>query len=171
MDEAVIRGSFRHSNSHQSSEGGRCLLRDIVGPVRAEPLPNPGTTSFHLYTKEGRSQLFSARHALLPSMAAPAPDDMLGQFSFGPTTQTTVVTTTTTTTSTTSFPPLRIKAPSHLRNPDPKLYPLASIPTPHSLKTLCFNVGGRSAVFREAENALDTYKEVGFRLVYVLRSI
>ena len=94
-------------------------------------------------------------------MAAPAPDDVLGQFSFGPTTQTTVITTTTTTTSTTSFPPLIIKAPSHSRNPDPKLYPLAAAPTPHSLKSVCFNIGGRSAVFTEAENALDTYREVG----------
>ena len=93
-------------------------------------------------------------------MASPAPDHVLGQFSFVPTTQTTVVTTTTTTTSTTSFPPLRIKAPGQSRNPDPKLYPLAATPTPHYLKTLCFDVGGRSAVFQEAEKASDTYKEV-----------
>lgn len=87
-----------------------------------------------------------------------SPDDMLGQFSFAPATQTTVVTTTTTTT--TSFPPLKIKAPSNLHELDPKLYPLASAPTPQSMKRFCFDVGGKPTVFREADNTLDTYKEV-----------
>jgi len=86
------------------------------------------------------------------------PDDMLGQFSFAPTTQTTVVTTTTTTT--TNFPPLKIKAPSNLHELDPKLYPLASAPTPQSMKRFCFDVGGKPTVFREADNTLDTYREV-----------
>jgi len=87
-----------------------------------------------------------------------SPDDILGQFSFAPTTQTTVVTTTTTTT--TSFPPLKIKAPSNLHELDPKLYPLASAPTPQSMKRFCFDVGGKPTVFREADNTLDTYREV-----------
>ena len=87
-------------------------------------------------------------------------DDMLAQFSFAPATQTTVVTTTTTTT--TSFPPLKIKAPTHLHELDPKLYPLASSPTPQSLKKFCFDVGGRPTVFREADNALEAYEEVRF---------
>ena len=140
-------------------------LRHKVGPVRAEPLgnevpnPNPDTPNFILTSTRDKPTTH-AEHALSPSMASPAPDHVLGQFSFVPTTQTTVVTTTTTTTSTTSFPPLRIKAPGQSRNPDPKLYPLAATPTPHHLKTLCFDVGGRSAVFQEAENASDTYKEV-----------
>lgn len=85
-------------------------------------------------------------------------DDVLGQFSFGPTTQTTVVTTTTTTT--TSFPPLKIKAPNLLRELDPKVYPLASAPTPQSMKKLCFDVGGRATVFQEADDTMDTYREV-----------
>jgi len=87
-----------------------------------------------------------------------SPDDILGQFSFAPTTQTTVVTTTTTTT--TSFPPLKIKAPSNLHELDPKLYPLASAPTPQSMKRFCFDVGGKPTVFQEADNTLDTYREV-----------
>ena len=92
-------------------------------------------------------------------------DDMLAQFSFAPTTQTTVVTTTTTTT--TSFPPLKIKAPTHLHELDPKLYPLASTPTPQSLKRFCFDAGGRPTVFREAGNALEAYEEVYFEDQYV----
>ena len=93
-----------------------------------------------------------------PVTEALSSDDILGQFSFGPTTQTTVVTTTTTTT--TSFPPLKIKAPSHLHELDPKLYPLASAPTPQSMRKFCFEVGGRPTVFREADDTLDTYREV-----------
>lgn len=85
-------------------------------------------------------------------------DDVLGQFSFGPATQTTVVTTTTTTT--TSFPPLKIKAPSHLHELDPKVYPLASTPTPQSLKRFCFDVNGRPTVFKEAGNAVAAFEEV-----------
>lgn len=102
-------------------------------------------------------------------MAAPTPDDTLGQFSFGPTTQTTVVTTTTTTTSTTCFPPLRIKAPGHLGDSDPKLYPLAATPTPRSLKDLSFDVGGRLAQFREASDTVDAYQKVGTSTLLVPR--
>lgn len=80
-------------------------------------------------------------------------DDILGQFTFAPATQTTVVTTTTTTT--TSFPPLMIKAPHHLHELDSTLYPLASSPTPKSIKRFCFDVGGKPTYFNEAENTLD----------------
>ena len=80
-------------------------------------------------------------------------DDILGQFSFAPATQTTVVTTTTTTT--TSFPPFVIKAPHHLYELDPKLYPLASTPTPKSIKRFCCDVGGKATFFHEAENTSD----------------
>lgn len=88
----------------------------------------------------------------------PSSDDMLGQFSFAPATQTTVVTTTTTTT--TSFPPLIMKAPLHLHELDPKLYPLASSPTPKSIKKFHFNIAGRPTFFSEAEDTLDTLQEV-----------
>ena len=92
------------------------------------------------------------------STVALSSEDVLGRFSFGPTTQTTVVTTTTTTT--TSFPPLKIKAPNGVHELDPKNYPLASAPTPQSLKKLCFELDGRPTVFREADDTLHTYKEV-----------
>lgn len=87
-----------------------------------------------------------------------ATDDILGQFSFAPATQTTVVTTTTTTT--TKFPPLLMKAPHHLHELDSKLYPLASSPTPKSIKRFCFDIGGKPTLFSEADDTTDTLQEV-----------
>ena len=89
------------------------------------------------------------------------PQDMLGQLSFAPATQTTVVTTTTTTT--TKFPPLVLKAPNHLYEMDSKLYPLAASPTPQALKRFCFDVGGRPALFCEADDTEDTLYRVSSR--------
>lgn len=84
--------------------------------------------------------------------------DVLGQFSYAPATQTTVVTTTTTTT--TNFPPIMMKAPQHLYDLDPKLYPLASSPTPTSIKKLCFDVDGTPTLFQEADDTLETLEKV-----------
>ncbi|MCJ1472202.1 SCF ubiquitin ligase complex subunit cdc4 [Lambiella insularis] len=84
--------------------------------------------------------------------------EVLGQFSFAPATQTTIVTTTTTTT--TSFPPLMLKAPVHLYELDPKLYPLAASPTPSTLKKLKFELGGRPTIFCEAEDASRTFQNL-----------
>ncbi|KAF2136997.1 uncharacterized protein K452DRAFT_236572 [Aplosporella prunicola CBS 121167] len=81
----------------------------------------------------------------------------LGQLSYAPTTQTTVVTTTTTTT--TSFPPLILNAPRHLHERDPKLYPLAAAPTPHSIREFEFDIEGKSARFCEADDAQRAYDE------------
>ncbi|KAL0256545.1 SCF ubiquitin ligase complex subunit cdc4 [Diplodia seriata] len=81
----------------------------------------------------------------------------LGQLSYAPTTQTTVVTTTTTTT--TSFPPLILNAPRHLRERDPKQYPLAASPTPHAIRDFSFSIGGRQARFHEADDAQSTLDE------------
>ena len=92
------------------------------------------------------------------------PDDVLGQFSYAPATQTTVVTTTTTTT--TNFPPIMMKAPQHLYDLDPKLYPLASSPTPTSIKKLCFDVDGTPTLFQEADDTLETLEKVCERLGY-----
>jgi hypothetical protein len=86
--------------------------------------------------------------------------DALGQLSYAPATQTTVVTTTTTTT--TKFPPLMVKAPRHLHDLDPKQYPLASTPTPHSIKKLCFDVEGRPTMFQEADDTLETLEKVRY---------
>lgn len=88
----------------------------------------------------------------------PSADDMIGQFSFAPATQTTVITTTTTTT--TNFPPLMMKAPHHLHELDSKMYPLAASPTPKSIKRFCFDVGGRPTFFTEADDTRDTWEEV-----------
>lgn len=86
------------------------------------------------------------------------PGDTLGQFSYGPATQTTVVTTTTTTT--TQFPPLMLRAPKHLRDLDPKLYPLAASPTPKSIKKLSFEVDGKPTTFEEADDTLEAIEKV-----------
>ncbi|KAJ5296059.1 hypothetical protein PENANT_c021G03317 [Penicillium antarcticum] len=77
-------------------------------------------------------------------------DAALGQFSFAPATRTTVVTTTTTTT--TSFPPLVIKPPRSVKDLDTRQYPLASAPTPASLRNLKFKIGDRPIVFNEPED-------------------
>ena len=94
----------------------------------------------------------------LQPLEAIQPDDVLGQFSYAPATQTTVVTTTTTTT--TNFPPIMMKAPKHLYDLDPKLYPLASSPTPTSIKKLCFDVDGTPTLFQEADDTLETLEKV-----------
>lgn len=86
--------------------------------------------------------------------------DALGQFSYAPATQTTVVTTTTTTT--TKFPPLMVKAPRHLHELDLKQYPLASTPTPQSIKKLRFDVDGRPTMFQEADDTLETLEKVSY---------
>lgn len=82
----------------------------------------------------------------------------LGQFSFGPTTQTTVVTTTTTTT--TKFPSLIMPSPEHATDLDPKLYPLAAIPTPVALRNVEFALGGKSVVFREASDTMAELEQI-----------
>lgn len=87
-----------------------------------------------------------------------APHTTVAQFSFAPTTQTTVVTTTTTTT--TSFPQMVMKPPRNLNRLDPKEYPLASQPTPVSLKRFCFEVDGKPTNFREADDAEESIREV-----------
>ncbi|KAL4867756.1 hypothetical protein BDV12DRAFT_112086 [Aspergillus spectabilis] len=82
----------------------------------------------------------------------------IGQLSFAPATRTTVVTTTTTTTTT--FPPLFIKPPRAIRELDPKLYPLASSPTPSALKNIKFDLGGKSVVFNEPDDTAATIEEL-----------
>jgi F-box and WD-40 domain protein CDC4 len=53
-----------------------------------------------------------------------------------------------------------MKAPQHLYDLDPKLYPLAASPTPYSIKKLCFDVDGRPTLFQEADDTLQTLEEV-----------
>ncbi|PYH94717.1 WD40 repeat-like protein [Aspergillus ellipticus CBS 707.79] len=87
-----------------------------------------------------------------------SPSGSVGQFSFAPATRTTVVTTTTTTT--TSFPPVFIRPPRATRDLDPKLYPLASAPTPASLRNIRFELGGKSVIFNEPEDTTGTLNEL-----------
>lgn len=86
----------------------------------------------------------------------PPQHSTVAQMAFGPATQQTVVTTTTTTTV--SLPPLIMRPPKDLYERDPKQYPLAFSPTPHTIKRFCFDVNGRPAVFHEAEDAEETVK-------------
>ncbi|PYH46882.1 F-box/WD repeat-containing protein [Aspergillus saccharolyticus JOP 1030-1] len=82
----------------------------------------------------------------------------VGQFSYPPTTQTTVVTTTTTTTTT--FPPMIFRRSQATRKLDPKLYPLASSPTPSALRNIKFELGGKQVVFNEPEDTAAKLKEL-----------
>ncbi|RAH74803.1 F-box/WD repeat-containing protein [Aspergillus aculeatinus CBS 121060] len=92
-----------------------------------------------------------------------SPKAAVGQFSFAPATQTTVVTTTTTTTTT--FPPMSIRPPHAMRNLDPKLYPLASSPTPPSLRNIKFELGGKQVIFHEPEDTAAKLKELNEKAV------
>ena len=86
------------------------------------------------------------------------PQSTLGQFSFGPATQTTVVTTTTTTT--TKFPPFVMPYPQHANDLDPRMYPLAASPTPAALRNIGFSLGGKSVVFREASDTMAELQQI-----------
>ena len=104
------------------------------------------------------SKAQTIQQGALQQLKGVQPEDVLGQFSYAPATQTTVVTTTTTTT--TNFPPIMMKAPHHLYDLDSKLYPLASSPTPTSIKKLRFDVDGTPTLFQEADNTLETLEKV-----------
>jgi hypothetical protein len=53
-----------------------------------------------------------------------------------------------------------MKAPRATRDLDPKLYPLASTPTPSSLRNIKFEMAGRSVVFNEPEDPRGALEEV-----------
>ena len=102
----------------------------------------------------------------LPGDSPTNAEDTLGQFSYGPATQTTVVTTTTTTT--TEFPPLMLPAQRHLQDLDPKMYPLAASPTPPSIRKLHFSIEGKPATFEEARDTVAFVKKVRHTSVSLL---
>jgi hypothetical protein len=134
LSESGPRQSFSSTSSKPPSRRGRRMLKGLFG----EPFSQ----------QEAAQQLDGALDSEYGA---------LGQFYFAPATQTTVVTTTTTTT--TSFPPLVMKQPNRLRGLDPKQYPLAGSPTPQSLRKICFEMGGRRAVFNEAADAAGELEE------------
>ncbi|OGE55282.1 hypothetical protein PENARI_c004G05417 [Penicillium arizonense] len=113
---------------------------------------NLSTLSSHVaHSPDARSaQRYRMDEPERDELAEGPSDAALGQFSFAPATRTTVVTTTTTTT--TSFPPLVIKPPRSVKDLDNRQYPLASAPTPASLRNLKFKIGDRSIVFNEPED-------------------
>jgi len=117
--------------------------------------------------KSDHSRILPHNKMTAQQETAMEPYTTVGLLSHAPATQTTVVTTTTTTT--TNFAPFVFKAPRHLNDRDPKQYPLASSPTPQSLKRFCFDVGGKPTCFREAEDPQQTLEEV--RLAYRRRNI
>lgn len=84
----------------------------------------------------------------------PPQHSTMASLSFGPATQQTV--TTVTTTTTVSLPPLIMRPPKDLFDRDPKQYPLAFSPTPHTIKRFCFDVNGRPTVFHESEDPAET---------------
>jgi F-box and WD-40 domain protein CDC4 len=86
----------------------------------------------------------------------PPQHSTMAQLSFGPATQQTI--TTVTTTTTVSLPPLVMKPPKDLYDRDPKQYPLAFSPTPHSIKRFCFDVNGRPTMFHESEDPDETMR-------------
>ena len=145
--------------SFEEARGGTAHLSPnnyspFDSPNMSQSGSRPGTatqtsTTHHAYESSGTIEA---------SQEAISRDGLLAHFSFAPATTTTVVTTTTTTTTT--FPPLVMKAPRHLHDLDPKEYPLASTPTPPSLKRFCFDIGGRPTIFHEADHAAESYKSV-----------
>ena len=122
------------------------------------PGPEPALPTQPKATSPTMSKSQTMQKAAPQQLEGIRPEDILGQFSYAPATQTTVVTTTTTTT--TNFPPIMMKAPEHLFDLDPKLYPLASSPTPTSIKRLRFDVDGTPTLFQEADDTLETLEKV-----------
>lgn len=96
----------------------------------------------------------------IPPQEVVNPHGIVGQIAA---TQTTVVTTTTTTT--TKLPPLLLNPPKHLKDMDPKQYPLAASPTPSAVKKLSFKVEGRKTTFEEIGDTLDALGKVSTRLL------
>ncbi|KAH0544537.1 hypothetical protein FGG08_001309 [Glutinoglossum americanum] len=119
-------------------------------------MTSPTDSMARLIKPVSKKQISQAR--VKQDAEAPGSYPTLGQFSYAPATQTTIVTTTTTTT--TSFPPLLLKAPRNLNDLDPKQYPLASTPTPPSIKRFCFDLEGTPTYFREADNASKSLQEL-----------
>ncbi|TGZ78720.1 WD40 repeat-like protein [Ascodesmis nigricans] len=134
-------------------------------PTTMNPIPRRTSSSRH--TDAASSSTTTNSSVTRPPLRTTAqnhrrrmvtPQSTVAQFSFLPTTQTTVVTTTTTTT--TSFPQMVMKPPRNLNRLDPKEYPLASQPTPPTLKRFCFEVDGKPTYFKEADDAEESVRKL-----------
>ncbi|KAF2724822.1 WD40 repeat-like protein [Polychaeton citri CBS 116435] len=139
--EPIGLGLRTHPASSFAQEG-------VLSTAPASPRENMSS----LKPAAPAQQVSSSTTTSAPSV--PPQHSNMAQISFGPATQQTVVTTTTTTTVT--LPPLVIKPPKDLYERDPKHYPLAFSPTPHSIKRFCFDLHGRPTTFEEVEDAGET---------------
>ncbi|KAI9811221.1 MAG: hypothetical protein M1827_005553 [Pycnora praestabilis] len=142
-----------HQMSSRSTQSAFPLAQSLSSPESASPSMSTAEAATLLSGQDEEDRVLPTE-----KIQDVAPQSTIGQFSFAPATQTTVVTTTTTTT--TSFPPLVMKAPRHLNELDPKLYPLASSPTPQAIKRFCFDFAGRPTYFREAEDTSEKLREL-----------
>lgn len=140
---------LRPSSSRTLSESLSSHKDDISFPSFSSGFPSTRPSS------RGKQQHIAQEYPHLDSSST------MGQFSFAPATQTTVVTTTTTTT--TKFPPFVVRNSRRMQDLDPKLYPLATTPTPSSLRSICFQLAGKPTLFTEAEDAHVTLKEVSLQ--------
>lgn len=148
--------SMQHPRTMDPPSGSPEYTQDSPLRVCATEAATPSTTTASPSSPTAGTK--QREPVILELLEDIKPDDVLCQFSYAPATQTTVVTTTTTTT--TKFPPLMMKAPQHLYELDPKVYPLASSPTPQSIKKLCFDLEGRPILFQEADDTLETLETV-----------
>lgn len=130
--------------------GSRSRVRD------ASPIPGPSDHTSRPNSSKSTRRREVEKHREVTTTVGPTPS--MGQFSFAPATRTTVVTTTTTTT--TNFPPLIFNPPRSARELNPKLYPLASYPTPSALRNFKFELDGQSVVFNEPEDTDAALHEV-----------
>ena len=133
-------------NEHEWSQKSNILQSSDSASLSASALTPEDPQSSRISASHRLPGVSIGRHAVV------------GQVSYAPATQTTVVTTTTTTT--TAFPPFILKAPRHLYDLDPKLYPLAASPTPQSIKRFRFDSGGIASLFQEAEDSSAKLEEV-----------
>lgn len=148
--------ALQHLQPHRRSQMSHRSLTPQPNYEMASESPTPSVR------RHGERRQFQQSHRQTQQVVRQgqplAPYSTVGQFSYAPTTQTTVVTTTTTTT--THFPVLRMGPPRNLNELDPKQYPLATLPTPQSLKRFCFDIEGRPTYFREADDPEQAVKDL-----------
>ena len=148
------------SQSHPPPPPPPPAATDAFPTALEPPSSQISLTSRH---RQPRKRHMDDRDNTMTEAREPGPTTgSFGQFSFAPATQTTVVTTTTTTT--TALPPLIIQPPRATKDLDTKLYPLAASPTPDSLRSIKFELGGKPVIFNEPEDTTNAINEVRFTL-------
>ncbi|KAK2757652.1 SCF ubiquitin ligase complex subunit cdc4 [Arachnomyces sp. PD_36] len=137
-------------------------LSSISGSKDASPTSTTGSpeppSSYPPFSDLAPSRHLEGEHYPRDASHDVPSTSAIGRLSFAPATQTTVVTTTTTTT--TDFPPFVMRAPRCTQELDPKLYPLASTPTPASIRNIKFEIGGKSVIFNEPDDTTSALGEL-----------